>query len=262
MKWLWNNTTRVGFGQHCVEEHLKDFVKPKSRVLVTFGGTSIDKNGARADVTKALADLQCETKWEGGIPPNPEYDRLIEIMKVAKEFKPDLLLAVGGGSVLDGTKFISLAMHLDDSVDPWDIYIKNVRPATTTPVGAIMTIPATGSEWNAGAVVSRRSTQEKHGGLLAYPYFSLLDPLYTMTLPIRQLRNGLYDAMAHCMDQVLTPDVVPMQDNFFYSVMRELVDISEPLLSKDHSTLEIHERLICACSFALNFMFSLGKTVC
>ncbi|EAY07710.1 alcohol dehydrogenase, iron-containing family protein [Trichomonas vaginalis G3] len=262
MKWLWNNTTRVGFGQHCVEEHFKDFVKPNSRVLVTFGGGSIDKNGARADVTKALAELHCETIWEGGIPPNPEYDRLIEIVKVAKAFKPDLLLAVGGGSILDGTKFISLAMNLDESIDPWDIPTKGVRPEKTTPVGAIITIPATGSEWNNGSVVSRRSTHEKLGMLILYPSFSLLDPLYTMTLPIRQLRNGLFDAMTHCMDQVLTPHVLPMQDNFFFSVMRELVDISGPILSKDNSTLEMHERLIVACSFALNYVLALGKEVC
>ena len=188
---------------HCVEEHLKDYIKPNSRVLVTFGGGSIDKNGARADVTKTLAELNRETRWEGGIPPKPEYDRLIEIVKVAKEFQPNLLLAVGGGSIVDCTKFNSLAMNLDESIDPWDIATNGVRPEKKTPLGCIMTIPATGSEWNPGAVVSRRSTHEK----LAYPSLSLLDPLYTMTVPIRQYRNGRFDAMAHCIDQVLTPPV-------------------------------------------------------
>ena len=112
MKWLWTNTTQVGFGENVVQEHLKKFVQPKSKVLVTFGGGSIDKNGARADVTQALAELECEVRWEGGIPPNPEYDRLIEIAQVVREWKPDLLLAVGGGSTLDGTKFLSLAAAL------------------------------------------------------------------------------------------------------------------------------------------------------
>lgn len=262
MKWIWNNTTRIAFGEHCVVEHLKDFVKPHSRVLVTFGGGSIDKNGARTDVTKALADLECETAWEGGIPPNPEINRLLEISNSAKNFKPDLLLAVGGGSVIDATKFIAAAMNIDDSVDPWDIVSKGFLPEKITPIGAVLTIPATGSEWNDGAVISRRSTHEKLVMYSIYPTFSMLDPIYTMTIPIRQLRNGLYDAMTHCIDQVITPHVLPMMDNFFFSVMRELVDISGPLLSKDKSSLEIHERLIQACSFAMNYIFGLGKDKC
>lgn len=263
MKWLWTNTTQVGFGEDAVADHLKKFVQPKSKVLVTFGGGSIDKNGARDDVTKALAELECETKWEGGIPPNPEFARLIEIVAVVKEWKPDLILAVGGGSTLDGTKFITAAASLDEGVDPWDIMTKKTFPKRCTPIGSVMTLPATGSEWNNGFVISRRATNEKlgSGNQVTFPKFSLLDPKYTMTLPPRQLRNGLYDAMTHCIDQFLVPQLNPMMDNFWMSVMRELVDISEPLL-KENSSLELHGRLINACSFALNLVFTLGKESC
>ncbi|EAY10078.1 alcohol dehydrogenase, iron-containing family protein [Trichomonas vaginalis G3] len=263
MKWLWTNTTQVGFGENVVQEHLKKFVQPKSKVLVTFGGGSIDKNGARADVTKALAELECEVRWEGGIPPNPEYDRLIEIAQVVREWKPDLLLAVGGGSTLDGTKFLSLAAALDPSNEPWDIITKHTLPETCTPIGSVMTLPATGSEWNSSFVISRRSTNDKleYDSQLTFPKFSLLDPKYTMTLPTRQLRNGIFDAMCHCIDQFLTPQVVPMMDNFWLSVMRELVDISLDLLKPD-SSLELHGRLVVAATFALNLVFTLGKNTC
>lgn len=141
---------------------------------------------------------------------------------------------------------------------------KGARPEKVIPVGAVLTLPVTGSEWDNTFVVSRRKTHEKLGLLtpLTYPSFSLLDPLYTKTLPLKQIRNGLFDAMTHAMDQVLTPHVLPMMDNFFYSVMRELVDISDRLIKNDDPTNEYHERLIVAASFAINQAFCLGKDVC
>ena len=263
MKWLWTNTTQVGFGENAVKEHLKKFVQPKSRILCTFGGGSIDKNGARQDVNDALKELECEVRWEGGIPPNPEYARCCEIVKVVKEWKPDLLLAVGGGSTLDGTKFIAAACGLPEGTDPWDIVTKGTYPKETIKIGSVMTLPATGSEWNSNFVISKRATAEKlaGGAQCTFPVFSLLDPKYTMTLPARQLRNGLYDAMCHCIDQFLTPQTNPMMDNFWMSVMRELVDIGVDLM-KPGSSLELHGRLINAATFALNFVFTLGKEGC
>ena len=264
MKFEWLNTTQIAFGEDSVNEHMKDFVKPHTKVLVTFGGGSIDKNGARDDVTKALSELECEVRWEGGIPANPEFDRLVEIVKVAREYKPDLLLAVGGRSVVDGTKFISLAMNIEDGTDMWDMVKYWKHPSKSTPIGTVMTIPATDSEWNNGAVISRRSTKEKLPLInnLLYLSFSILDPKYTMTLPKRQLRNGLYDAMTHCIDLVITPHVLPMQDNFMYCVMKELVDISGDVMSDDKSTIEVRGRLVQACSFALNYVLQLGKVTC
>ncbi|KAH0785261.1 alcohol dehydrogenase, iron-containing family protein [Histomonas meleagridis] len=261
--WLWNNTTQVAFGTGCVKEYMPKFVKPNSKVLCTFGGGSIDHNGARKDVTEALDALKCEVRWEGGIPPNPEYDRLIEIVKVVKEFKPDLLLAVGGGSVLDGTKFIALASKLADNEDPWEITTGKLTPPEAYPIASVMTIPATGSEWNCGFVVSRHSINAKNGRLvsLVYPKFSLLDPQYTMTLPPRQLRNGVYDAVCHIIDQLITPVENPLMDHFLMSVLKELVDIG-PEVVKEGSSIELHERLIIAASFALNYVLVLGKETC
>lgn len=230
MKWLWTNTTQVGFGVGAVREHLNKFVKPNTRVLCTFGGSSIDKNGARKDVNEALGDQNCEVKWEGGIPPNPEYDRLVEILQVIKEFKPDLLLAVGGGSVIDGTKFLANAAIVKEDVDLWDyLVVKKNLPGEPLPFGTVLTIPATGTEWNFFYSISRRSMNKKssvtcHPSL--HPIFSLLDPQYTMTLPVKQLQNGVFDAFTHCVDFVLAP-IEPnmLYDNFFFSIMKTLITI-------------------------------------
>ena len=261
MKWIWQNTTQVGFGINAVKDHLNKFIKPKSKVLCTFGGGSIDKNGSRSDVNEALRDLECEVRWEGGIPANPEYERLMEIVQVVREFHPTILLAVGGGSVIDGTKFICCASTLPPTEDAWDyIMHKHQEPETAYKLGTILTIPATGSEWHNGFVISRRSTGWKIESAFptTYPLFSLIDPRYTMTLPARQLRNGVFDGFTHVIDQLLYPSEQPMFDNFFFSILKELIEIG-PEVIKENSSLELHERLIVACSFALNYIFSFGK---
>lgn len=265
MKWLWNNTAQIGFGENAVKDHLSKFIKEKSKILCTFGGGSIEKNGAKSDVETVLKALKCTVRWEGGILPNPEYDRLMEIVEVVREFQPDLILSVGGGSVLDGTKFIGMAAKQPKGTDCWEsICVKFNALNESFPVGSVMTLPATGSEWNYSFVISRRSIGWKVGVSRyssAYPIFSLLDPKYTMTLPVRQLRNGIFDAFCHCVDSFLTPYETPMFDNFWMSVCKELVDISLPLL-QPNSSIDLHGRLIMAASFACNFIFGLGQPQC
>jgi len=261
MKWIWVNSTKVAFGVNAVKENIDKWVKPGSKIVCTYGGGSIDKNGARKDVTEALAALKCDVTWEGGIVANPEYDRLVEIAQTVRRIQPDFILAVGGGSTLDGTKFISLISKMPEGVDYWDeILVKGKYPKEHFPVASVMTLPATGSEWNCNFVISRRSIKGKlaGGGELTYPVFSLLDPNYTMTLPARQLRNGLWDAITHCIDQFLTPHELPMMDDFWISTIKELVTIG-PDIVKPNSSLELHERLIVAATFALNLIFTLGK---
>lgn len=260
-KWLWDNTTQLCFGENAVKENLKTFVKPHTRVLCTFGGGSIDKNGSRQDVNESLKELECEVKWEGGILPNPQYDRLVEITAVIREYKPDLLIAVGGGSVSDATKFLAIAAKLDENADSWEeIMVKQHFPSTAITMGTVMTLPATGSEWNCGFVISRKSQNMKLSVdcTLCYPLFSLWDPRYTMTLPLRQLRNGVYDSLIHCIDRYVTPVIVPMFDNFWLSVVKELIEIG-PEVIKEGSSIELHERLIEASLFAINGVFSLEK---
>jgi alcohol dehydrogenase YqhD (iron-dependent ADH family) len=263
MKWFWCNTTKVAFGQGAVREYLPQFITPKSKILCTFGFGSIDKNGSRTDVQAALDSLSCEVRWEGGIPANPEYDRLVEIAAIVRTFQPDLILAVGGGSVLDGTKFIAVAAALDPSVDPWTILTKGESSGKAFPVASVITLPATGSEWNSAFVVSRRSLSQKRGRgfSFTFPQFSLIDPVYTLTLPVQQLRNGVYDAITHCIDFSFAPVSFPLLENCYMGVVRELVAIGRDVI-KEGSSLELHERLIVAASFALNGMFQLGKPGC
>jgi alcohol dehydrogenase YqhD (iron-dependent ADH family) len=260
--WLWVNSTQVAFGVGAVKEHLPRFVKPRSRVLCTFGGGSIDANGARGDTQAALDALECSVRWEGGISANPEFDRLVEIAAVVRAEQPDLLLAVGGGSVLDGTKFISVAAKLGDGADPWQI-MRGEFPGAAFPVGCVLTLPATGSEWNPFFVVSRRSARAKAlaSSDLTYPAFSLLDPAYTRTLPPRQLANGVFDALTHCIDQFLTGEECPLMDAYCLATVRELVDIG-PAVVRPDSPLELRARLVVAASFALNLLFGLGKDPC
>jgi alcohol dehydrogenase YqhD (iron-dependent ADH family) len=263
MKWFWANTTQIGFGVNAVNDHLSKFIKPNSKILCTFGFGSIDKNGARSDVQSALDALHCEVKWEGGIPANPEYDRLLEIAAVVRSFQPDLVLAVGGGSVLDGTKFLACVATLPDGADPWEILTKHKFDGPAWRLASVITLPATGSEWNNGFVISRRSIGAKRGAgfLSTYPQFSLIDPRYTLTLPPQQLSNGVYDAFTHCIDQFLTPQPVPMTNDFYRCVVKELVTIG-PEVVKEGSSLELHERLIMAASFACNQLFALGGEGC
>jgi alcohol dehydrogenase YqhD (iron-dependent ADH family) len=263
MKWLWTNTTQLGFGENAVREHLPKFVAPNSKVLCTFGFGSIDRNGARADVQAALDQLNCTVRWEGRIPANPEYNRLVEIVQVVRTWKPDLLLAVGGGSILDGTKFIACAAGLPEGEDPWSIITSQKFTGTALPLASVITLPATGSEWNCVFCVSRRSIGAKVGCDLkcTFPKFSLIDPRYTMTLPAQQLRNGVYDAMTHCFEFALTPVVAPMMTEFFRVITKELVTIGTEVI-KEGSSLELHERLIMAASFALNRIFALGGPLC
>jgi alcohol dehydrogenase YqhD (iron-dependent ADH family) len=264
MKWMWINRTRIALGNGAVKEHLGRFVKPRSRVLCTFGGGSIERNTARTDVEGALEELECETLWEGRILSNPEYDRLMEIVAVIREFHPDILLAVGGGWVLDGTKFLSVAAVLPPEIDPWEhIMVQHQFPDHKIDVGSILTLSATGSEWNCEFVVSRRSrhTRGTFGGPLTYPVFSLLDPQYQMTLPVRQIRNGLYDGIIHCIDQCITGEQVPLFDNYWLATIKEFIDIG-PAVIKSGSALELRERLMVACTFALNLLFTIGKEPC
>ena len=264
MKFFWANTTQVAFGENVVKEYLPKYIKPKSRILITFGGGSIEKNGAKTDVQSVLEKLECIVQWEGGIPANPEFDRLVEIVSVVKHFKPDLILAVGGGSVLDGTKFIALASHLSDDINPWEMMTKAKFPSTFVPFGSIMTIPATGSEWNQGFVISRRSMNAKVSGSrcqISYPVFSLLDPKYTLTLPLRQLKNGLFDSFCHMMEQYLTSEEIPLFDNFWISSIKEVFEIT-PLILSNNINIQNNERLMMCALFGLNKLFGLGKRQC
>src|SRR5690606_7113909 len=185
----------------------------KARVLFLYGGGSIKKNGVYDQVVKAL---EGKTWFEfSGIEPNPHYETLMKAVDLVNKEKIDFLLPVGGGSVIDGTKFVAAAVAFEG--EPWDIPEKQPPVRRALPLGCVLTLPATGTESNGNSVITKAATQEKlsFGSPLVYPQFAVLDPTATYTLPPRQIANGVVDAFVHIMEQYLTyPVNAKVQDRF------------------------------------------------
>ncbi|HOG59466.1 MAG TPA: iron-containing alcohol dehydrogenase [Anaerolineaceae bacterium] len=225
------NPTRIVFGTGTIAK-INKLIPRKAKVMVLYGGGSIKKNGVYEQVMAALKKR--ETLEFGGIEPNPDYDTLMQAVKKIQKKGADFLLAVGGGSVIDGVKFVAAAALYPGS-DPWDILagdgLSQVKEAL--PFGSVLTLPATGSEMNNGAVISRRSIQEKlsFSSDLVFPRFSILDPETTYSLPQKQIRNGLVDAFVHVTEQYLTyPVGAVVQDRQAEAILMALIDLAPSAL--------------------------------
>ena len=250
------NPTKIIFGKGQIDK-LSQEIPANAKVLLLFGGGSIKKNGIYEQVKKALNG---RTVIEfGGIPANPEYEVLLKALEIIKAQNIDFLLAVGGGSVIDGTKFLSAA-SLYTGDNPWDILTKNIRTDKGLPFGTVLTLPATGSEMNSGAVITRASTKEKFGmgGPGLFPLFSILDPEVVKSIPKRQLVNGITDAFSHVLEQYMTyPDQAYLQDRFAESIMQTLIEIA-PRILKDPSDYEAAANFMWCCTMALNGLIQKG----
>lgn len=250
------NPTKIIFGKGQIEK-LSQEIPAHAKVLLLFGGGSIKKNGIYEQVKNALKGY---TVVEfGGIPANPEYEVLMQALETIKTQNIDFLLAVGGGSVIDGTKFLSSA-SLYTGDNPWDILTKNIRTDKGLPFGTVLTLPATGSEMNSGAVITRASTKEKFamGGPGLFPEFSILDPEVVKSIPKRQLVNGITDAFTHVLEQYMTyPDQAFLQDRFAESIMQTLIEIA-PRILKDPADYEAAANFMWCCTMALNGLIQKG----
>jgi NADP-dependent alcohol dehydrogenase len=250
------NPTKIIFGKGQIARIAKE-IPPQSNVLMLYGGGSIMQNGIYEQVKTALKDFNVIEF--GGIPANPEYAVLMEALKIIKEKNIDYLLAVGGGSVIDGTKFLSsAALYTGDS--PWDILAKNMRTEKGMPFGCVLTLPATGSEMNSGSVITRAETQEKlsMGGPGLFPQFSILDPEVVKSIPQRQLANGITDAFTHVLEQYMTyPIGAILQDRIAESIMQTLVEIA-PKIMKDPSDYTAAANFMWSCTMALNGLIQKG----
>ncbi|AYN67435.1 iron-containing alcohol dehydrogenase [Euzebyella marina] len=250
------NPTKIIFGKDTIEK-LKEEIPTDAKVLLLYGGGSIKKNGIYDQVKTALANVDI-TEF-GGIPANPEYETLMEALKVIKAKNITYLLAVGGGSVIDGTKFLSAAAIYDGDT-PWDILTKNIRTEKGMPFGTVLTLPATGSEMNSGAVITRKETKEKlaMGGPGLFPQFSILDPEVVKSIPQRQLENGLADAFTHVLEQYMTYSVdAKLQDRFAESILQTLVEIA-PSVLKDDFDYKAASNFMWSCTMALNGLIQKG----
>nr|WP_321223380.1 iron-containing alcohol dehydrogenase [uncultured Psychroserpens sp.] len=250
------NPTKIIFGKDTIKK-VKEEIPADAKVLLLYGGGSIKKNGIYDQVKTALTDVDV-TEF-GGIPANPEYATLMEALKVIKDENITYLLAVGGGSVIDGTKFLSAAAVYEGDT-PWDILTENIRTEKGMPFGTVLTLPATGSEMNSGAVITREETKEKlaMGGPGLFPEFSILDPQVITSIPERQLANGLTDAFTHVLEQYMTyPIGALLQDRFAESIMQTLIEVA-PTVLKDPTDFKAASNFMWSCTMALNGLIQKG----
>ncbi len=249
----YHNPTRIVFGKGSIAE-LRSLVPP-GRLLLTYGGGSIFKNGVHRQVREVLEgrkDLADVIEF-GGIPPNPVYEKLMDAVRIVRERKVDFLLAVGGGSVLDGTKFIAAAAR-HAGPDPWEFLAKGAAVTGAIPLGTVLTLPATGSESNGFAVISRDSTREKlaFGTEHCYPRFAVLDPETTLSLPRKQVRNGIVDAFAHVMEQYATyPVDAALQDRQAEAILKTLIEQGPANLERPQD-YDARANLVWSATQALN----------
>jgi NADP-dependent alcohol dehydrogenase len=228
-------------------------------VLITYGGGSVKKTGVLDQVYSALDGL--DVREFGGIEPNPSYETLMNAVKIAREDNITFLLAVGGGSVLDGTKFIAAAAHYVDGIDPWHILeTRGSDIKSAIPMGSVLTLPATGSESNKGAVISRKTTGDKQAFMNEHvqPVFAILDPVYTYTLPARQVANGVVDAFVHTVEQYVTyPVDAKIQDRFAEGILLTLVE-DGPKALKEPENYDVRANVMWAATQALNGLIGAG----
>lgn len=250
------NPTKILFGKGEIAK-ISQEIPENANILLLYGGGSIKKNGVYEQVTEALKNF--DYIEFGGIPANPEYEVLMDALAIIKSEKIDYLLAVGGGSVIDGTKFLSSAA-LYQGEEPWDILKKGIRTEVGMPFGTVLTLPATGTEMNSGSVISRRETGEKlgMGGPGLFPQFSVLDPTVVASIPKRQIANGITDAFTHVMEQYMTyPVGADLQDRLAESVMNSLV-ATAPKVMENPADYTAAANFMWCCTMALNGLIQKG----
>lgn len=250
------NPTQIVFGKDRLGE-LNNLVPKNARVLVTYGGGSVKKFGTLDKVLKALEGR--EVFEFGGIEPNPRYETLMKAVKVVKDENIDFLLAVGGGSVMDGTKFISLASQYDGNA--LDLLRDRMAAASLTkalPLGTVVTLPATGSEMNAGGVVTSELGKRGFGNQLVFPKFSMLDPTLTFTLPETQVANGIVDTFIHVVEQYVTyPAEGRFQDRTAEGILQTLVEIGKATI-ENPTDYDLRANLVWCATMGLNGLIGAG----
>ncbi|MCE1188162.1 MAG: iron-containing alcohol dehydrogenase [Ignavibacteria bacterium] len=251
------NPVKILFGKGKISELPRELPVDTRKVLITYGGGSILKNGVMQQVKAALQNF--EVLEFGGIEPNPTFETLMKCVEFIRNNEVDFILAVGGGSVIDGTKFISAAVFADG--DPWQIMLtRGAAIKKAMPFGAVLTLPATGSEMNSGGVVTRKSIQAKlvFGNSLVFPKFSILDPETTYSLPATQVANGIVDAYVHIMEQYLTyPVNAGPQDRFAEGLLQTLIEVGPQTLANPND-YDLRANFMWTATLALNGLIGAG----
>ncbi|MFP1813243.1 alcohol dehydrogenase [Lonsdalea quercina] len=250
--------TKILFGEGQIAGIAAE-IPQNARILIVYGGGSINRNGVLDQVHAALAGRSIAEF--SGVEPNPTYETLMKAVEVVHREHIDFLLAVGGGSVADGTKFIAAAANYTASDDPWHILQTGGQDITQAlPIGVVLTLPATGSESNSGAVITRKASGDKQAfhSTLVRPQFAVLDPVVTYTLPERQIANGVVDAFVHTLEQYLTyPVDAKVQDRFAEGLLLTLVE-EGPRALEEPDNYAVRANVMWSATLALNGLIGAG----
>lgn len=249
---IFQNPTRLIFGKGTIAS-LSEQIPAGKRILVTFGGGSVKKNGVYDQVIKALEGYDFVEFW--GIEPNPSVETVREAVALGREKEVDFVLAVGGGSVIDGTKLIVAGLCYEG--DPWEIVMSG-QAGATVPFGTVLTLPATGSEMNNGAVISRHETKEKYAFTSEYPQFSILDPVVTFSLPPFQVACGIADTYIHIMEQYMTtPGQSRVMDRWAEGLLQTLIEIA-PKIKDGSQDYDLMADFMLTATMGLNGFIAMG----
>ena len=261
---IYDNPTRLYFGDEA-QKNLADALKGfGSKVLLTYGGGSIKRNGVYDDVTAALKAAGKEVIELPGVMPNPTVEKLNEGRKIARENNVDFILAVGGGSTIDYAKAVSVSAWYDG--DAWErFWVKQDDPGAgerIIPVGAVLTMAGTGSEMNGGSVITNREKDIKIGkvfGTEVMPKFAVLNPRYTFSVPLRQMIAGIFDTMSHIMEQYFSGDDDSTSDYLAEGLMRSVIASSRVAI-KNPEDYEARSNIMWSATWALNTLIGEGKS--
>ena len=257
------NPTKLYFGDESLQYLNTELPKYGANVVLIYGGGSIKKNGIYDEVVKILNENGKNIAEIAGVMPNPTLKKLYEGVEIARNHKADLLLAVGGGSVCDYAKAVSVSVNCNE--DPWEkYYLKFEEPdCEIVPVGCVLTMVGTGSEMNAGAVITNRETKMKIGHVFAdesvMPRFSILNPKYTLTLPHYQMVSGIYDIFNHICEQYFSGEDDNTSDYISEGLMRSVVNSSR-IANKDPQNYEARSNIMWTATWALNTLVAKGKS--
>jgi NADP-dependent alcohol dehydrogenase len=249
------NPTKLIFGKGTIAQLTQELPK-NEKILVTYGGGSVKTNGVYDQICQALKGFNYVEFW--GIEPNPTVETLRKAIALGKQEKITFILAVGGGSVIDGSKLISSAIPYDG--DAWDLVIYQSKIGKMIPFASVLTLPATGSEMNRGAVISNTEKHEKYAFYSSYPQFSILDPTVTFSLPDFQIAAGIADTFIHVLEQYLTvPDESPLMDRWSEGIMQTLIELVPKIKANKTDYDAMSEFMLCA-TMALNGFTAMGVT--
>lgn len=256
------NPTKLYFGKDALEGLNKELPKYGKNVLLVYGGGSIKKNGIYDKVISVLKENGKEVFEDAGVMPNPTADKLREGVARARAAKADLILAVGGGSVCDYSKAVSVSVYCDD--DPWDKYFERFEDVTCkiVPVGCVLTMVGTGSEMNGGSVITNTEKKFKVGHVFdenAYPKFSVLNPEFTFTVPRYQMLSGIYDIMSHILEQYFSGEDDNTSDYLAEGLLRSLIHSAE-IAAENPTDYEARSNIMWTATWALNTLIAKGKT--